>query len=622
MRPESNVGQGKKHPKRILWEDFMAKELKKRSEVAIENTWKLEDMYATPEDWEKDLERLRLLANELKGMQGTVCASAENLLKTMQLEEAINKVADLAYNYAARGADTDTTDTIRRGMEMRIRTILAETEEMTAFLSPELLQMPQDTFRAYLSERKELEVYEKHIMRIFRKKAHFLDTQQEALLAAAGEVTDLPNQVFSMMVDADLVFPEITDENGEQVRLTHGRYIPFMLSGDRRVRKDAFTALYATYRSFRNTFAAMYAGQTKAHRFQAKARKYDSCLEAATDANNVPTSVYTNLIETVHNNMDKMYRYVALRKKILGVDELHMYDLYVPLVKEADAKVPYEKAKTLVLEALKPLGKEYCDKIAEGFANRWIDVYENVGKTGGAYSAGAYGTHPYVLLNYNDTLDDVFTVAHEMGHAMHSYLSNSNQPCMDAGYVIFVAEVASTCNEVLLMQYLLGKTTDRVQRAYLINNFLESFRTTLYRQTMFAEFELLTHEMCEKGESLTSDTLSDLYLNLNRLYFGDGMTVDSEIAMEWARIPHFYYNFYVYQYATGFSAAVSIANRILKEGEPAVADYLRFLSSGCTASPIELLKIAGVDMNTPQPINEALAYFNTLLDEMEELLLK
>ena len=442
----------------------------------------------------------------------------------------------------------------------------------------------------------------------------------EQLLASAGDVTGTSDNVFSMFNNADLVFPEITDENGEKVRLTHGRYVPFLESSDRRVREEAFKAMYSTYKGFRNTLAATYSGKLKAHWFEAKARKYNNCLEAAVDGTNVPASVYHNLIEAIHQNLDKMHRYVSIRKKLLGVDELHMYDLYTPLVKEADVKIPFEQAKQTVYEALAPLGEEYRAVIKEGFENRWIDVYENEGKRSGAYSAGVFGVHPYVLLNHNDTLDNMFTLAHEMGHAMHSYLSNKTQPHVDSHYVIFVAEVASTCNEVLLMEHLLKNTTDKVQRAYLINHFLESFRGTVYRQTMFAEFELLTHQMCERGESLTPDALSKLYYDLNKKYFGDDMVVDEDIAMEWARIPHFYYNFYVYQYATGFSAAVALANRILKEGQPAVDDYLKFLSGGCSKSPIDLLKMAGVDMTTPEPVNSGLEMFGRLLDEMEELM--
>lgn len=597
----------------------MAKELPKRSEVKLEDTWKIEDMYVSVDDWKKDLEKVKQLTEQLASYQGRMGESAKNLCEAMQLDDEIGRIGNKAYSYANRCSDVDTTNTDNQALVMQISTLFVTIGEKSAFMTPEILAIPEETLEQFYKDEPELTVFRNAINNILRRKNHMLSAELEQLLASAGDVTDTAENVFSMFNNADITFPEITGEDGEKIRLTHGRYISFLESGDRRVREEAFKAMYDTYKSFRNTLAATYAGDLKKHWFYAKARKYDSCLEAAVDRTNVPVSVYHNLIEAVHQNLDKMHRYVALRKKLLGVDELHMYDLYTPLVKEADVKIPFEQAKKTVYEALAPLGEEYRAVIKEGFENRWIDVYENEGKRSGAYSAGVYGVHPYVLLNHNETLDSMFTLAHEMGHAMHSYLSNKTQPHVDANYVIFVAEVASTCNEVLLMEHLLKNTTDKVQRAYLINHFLESFRGTVYRQTMFAEFELLTHQMCERGESLTPDALSSLYYDLNKKYFGDGMVVDEDIAMEWARIPHFYYNFYVYQYATGFSAAVALANRILNEGQPAVEDYFKFLSGGRSKSPIDLLKIAGVDMNTPKPVNAGLEMFGRLLDEMEEL---
>lgn len=598
----------------------MAKELPKRSEVRVEDTWKIEDMYASVEAWNNDLEKLKKKGAELAAFRGRLGESAAVLYQACKTYDEIDTIGGRVFNYAQRCSDVDTTNTENQTLVMKATSVYTGIAEQAAFFTPELLLVPEETLNRFFAEQQELGVFRNFVDEILRGKEHTLAPEQEALLASASEVLETSDNVFSMFNNADLTFPEITDENGEKVRLTHGRYVPFLESPDREVRKAAFEAMYATYRSYRNTLAATYAGKLKAHWFSAKTRKYHSCLEAAVDRNNVPSSVYHNLIEAVHQNLDKMYRYVALRKKLLGVEELHMYDLYVPLVKEANVQIDFEEAKKTVYEALEPLGEDYRKVIKEGFENRWIDVYENEGKRSGAYSAGCYGVHPYVLLNYNGTLDNEFTLAHEMGHAMHSYLSNKTQPHIDAEYVIFVAEVASTCNEVLLMQHLLKKTTDRVQRAYLINHFLESFRGTIYRQTMFAEFELLTHEMCEQGEALTPDALSRVYYELNQKYFGDQLVVDRDIEMEWARIPHFYYNFYVYQYATGFSAAVALANRILKEGRPAVEDYLKFLSGGCSKSPIELLRIAGVDMATPQPVNEALKFFGELLDEMEELM--
>ena len=596
----------------------MAKELPKRSEVKIEDTWKVEDIYADVAAWEADIEKSLKLTGELAGYEGKL-NTAENVYAAAKLEEEIDYTISRLYSYAARVSDVDTGNAENQKLLMRIRTTYVGINEKLSFIDPELLALPDGEIEKFYAEKPELEYYRRALNERLRFKAHTLNPEMEKLLASAGEVIGLPGNAFSMFNNADLVFPEITDENGEKVRLTHGRYIPFLESQDRRVRKEAFEAMYSTYESYKNTLAALYAGQVKSHIFSARARKYDSCLDAAVFRNNVPGEVYRNLIEAIHSNMDKMYRYVRLRKKMLGVDELHMYDNAVPLVKDVDVKIPFEEAKKTVYEALAPLGDDYRAILKEGFDNRWIDVYENEGKRSGAYSAGVPGAHPFVLLNHSGTLDSMFTLAHEMGHALHSYHSFKNQPYVDAQYVIFVAEVASTCNEVLLVKYLLSKTTDRDQRAYLINHFLDSFKSTVYRQTMFAEFELKTHEMAEKGESLTPDLLKKIYYDLNKLYFGDDMVVDDAIAMEWARIPHFYYNFYVYQYATGFSAAVALAERILSEGAPAVEDYKKFLSGGCSKTPIELLKIAGVDMSTAKPINDGLKLFDELLDEMEKL---
>lgn len=438
-------------------------------------------------------------------------------------------------------------------------------------------------------------------------------------MALTGEMAGSPDNIFSMFNDADLKFPDAVDKDGNTHQVTHGSYIPLMHSNDRVLRKSAFDSLYGVYEDFKNTSAAVLASQVKCLTFRARARNYDSTLQAALDGNEVPVEVYKQLIEAVHENMGHMYRYVKLRKKLLGVDELHAYDLYAPIVSDIEVKIPFEQAKQEVFDSLAPMGEDYRAIFKEGIDNCWIDVYENEGKRSGAYSAGAK-VHPYVLLNHKDTLDSEFTLAHEMGHAIHSYLSNKNQPVVYSDYVIFVAEVASTCNESLLMQHLLKITTDKKRRAYLINYFLEQFRTTLYRQTMFAEFELMINEKAENGESLTADVLCELYRKLNLLYYGEDIVIDSQLDMEWARIPHFYYNYYVYQYATGFSAAIALSRRILKEGAPAVKDYIGFLSGGCSKDPISLLKGAGVDMTSTKPVTEALTLFGELLDEMEELM--
>ncbi|MBP3488064.1 MAG: oligoendopeptidase F [Roseburia sp.] len=597
----------------------MAKELPKRSEVKEEYTWKLSDMYASKEAWERELDEVKALTGELAAMEGAVTASAENLYKVLELNAQIGQKLDLAYNYAERLFDEDQKNTEHQAMSQKVYGTAVDCESRTAFVVPEILAAEQETLEGFYKEKPELELYRRQIEEIQRRKAHTLSAEMEKLVAMTGEMSQTAEQVYSILGNADLLFPEIEDENGEKARLSHGNFVPFEESADRRVRKDAFTQFYSVYKQFANTIAGLYNGQVKQQIFYAKARKYDSTLEAAVDANNVPAKVYHNLVDTVNANMDKMHRYVKLRKKCLGVDELHMYDVYTPMIADAAKKISFEEAKETVLKALAPLGEDYVLKVKEGFENRWIDVYENEGKRSGAYSSGVYGTHPYVLLNHNDTLDNMFTLVHEMGHAMHSYYSNENQPYIYSQYKIFVAEVASTCNEILLMEYLLAHTTDQKERAYLLNHYLDSFKGTVYRQTMFAEFEMRSNKMAEDGESLNADNLCKLYYELNQKYFGEDMVSDPEIAYEWARIPHFYYNFYVYQYATSFSAAVAIAHGILEEGAPAVERYKKFLSGGCSKAPVELLKEVGINMEEPKPIQDALDVFGKILDEIETL---
>lgn len=598
----------------------MAKELPKRSEVRKEDTWAIEDMYATLESWEADVKKAQELATQVEARKETMTQSAKNLLETLNLYAECNQTMSLVANYAQRASDVDTKNMENQANLQKIMGIMVDISGKMAFIEPAILEIPEETLEQYMKEETGLELYRLLFKEIQRTKEHTLSAELEELIAATGEMQETPHHIFSMFSNADLEFPEITDKNGEQVRITSGRYISMQNSKDRRVREDSFMGLYHTYRKFENTLAAAYSGQVKQQMFLAKARKYPSTLVAAVDGNNVSPKVYENLVEAVNENMDKMHRYVSLRKKCLGVEELHMYDIYTPMIADADRKVLFEEAKETVLKAIAPLGEKYVNTVKTGFENRWIDVYENEGKRSGAYSAGAYGVHPFVLLNYDNKLDDMFTLAHEMGHAMHSYLSNEAQPFIYSRYKIFVAEVASTCNEVLLMEYLLANTTDKKERAYLINHFLDSFKGTVYRQTMFAEYEKITNEMAEAGQSLTADALRKVYYDLNCKYYGPDMVSDEEIGWEWCRIPHFYYNFYVYQYATGFSAAVAIARRILKEGQPAVEDYMKFLSSGGSDAPVELLKIAGVDMNTKAPIQAALDVFGELLDEMEALI--
>ena len=597
----------------------MAVELLKRSEVREEDTWNVKDMYESVEDWEKELTAIRSIVDKVSEYEGKVVESADSLLAVLSgLAEAGEKLG-LAFNYAERLFDEDQTNTAHQAMNAKAYSAYAEMESRVAFVDPEIIAAPQELLERYYEESDELPLYRKQIEEIRRRKAHCLSAEMEKLLAMTAEMSQTPADAFSILSNADLVLPEIVDENGEKVRLTSGRYGQFIQSADRRVRKDAFEAMYSTYKQFLNTFASLYNGNVKQQIFQAKARKYASTLEAAVDANHVSPDVYQNLIETVSQNLDKMHRYVSLRKKCLGTEDLHMYDIYTPMIPDMAKTISFEEAKETVLKALAPLGEDYVAKVKEGFENRWIDVYENQGKRSGAYSAGAYGCHPYVLLNYNGTLDDVFTLAHEMGHAMHSYYSNETQPYIYAEYKIFVAEVASTCNEILLMEYLLEHTTDQKERAYLLNHYLDSFKGTVYRQTQFAEYEMLTNRMSEEGESLNADNLSNLYLELNKKYYGDEIVSDDEIAYEWARIPHFYYNFYVYQYATSYCAAYSVAHKILEEGAPAVERYKKFLSSGCSQAPVELLKIAGVNLETPAPIQDALDAFGKIIDEMTVL---
>ena len=597
----------------------MAVELLKRSEVREEDTWNVKDMYESVEDWEKELTAIRSIVDKVAEYEGKVVESAGSLLAVLSgLAEAGEKLG-LAFNYAERLFDEDQTNTAHQAMNAKAYSAYAEMESRVAFVDPEIIAAPQELLERYYEELDELPLYRKQIEEIRRRKAHCLSAEMEKLLAMTAEMSQTPADAFSILSNADLVLPEIVDENGEKVRLTSGRYGQFIQSADRRVRKDAFEAMYSTYKQFLNTFASLYNGNVKQQIFQAKARKYASTLEAAVDANHVSPDVYQNLIETVSQNLDKMHRYVSLRKKCLGTEDLHMYDIYTPMIPDMAKTISFEEAKETVLKALAPLGEDYVAKVKEGFENRWIDVYENQGKRSGAYSAGAYGCHPYVLLNYNGTLDDVFTLAHEMGHAMHSYYSNETQPYIYAEYKIFVAEVASTCNEILLMEYLLEHTTDQKERAYLLNHYLDSFKGTVYRQTQFAEYEMLTNRMSEEGESLNADNLSNLYLELNKKYYGDEIVSDDEIAYEWARIPHFYYNFYVYQYATSYCAAYSVAHKILEEGAPAVERYKKFLSSGCSQAPVELLKIAGVNLETPAPIQDALDAFGKIIDEMTVL---
>lgn len=598
----------------------MAKELLSRDQVREEDTWNLKDMYENKEAWEADIKFIEDKVEEISKFEGKVCESADNLLKVLELDAVLGEKLELAFNYAERLFDQDQGNTEHQAMSQKIFGIYANAGAMVAFVSPEILACDTETIEKFMKEKPELELYRLEIKEIQRLKAHTLSAEMEKVVAMTQEMANAPSEVYSAFTNVDLTFPAIKDENGEEVVLTNGRFVPMLMSSDRGVRKAAFEAYYGEYKKYLNTIAAAYNGEVKKHIFNSKIRKYESNLHAAVDGNNVSPEVYDNLVKTVNANLDKLHAYVSLRKKCLGVDELHMYDIYTPMIADVAKPVKYEEAQDTICKALAVLGDDYVALLKEGFSNRWIDVYENKGKRGGAYSATAYGVHPYMLLNYSDTLDDMFTVAHEMGHSMHSYYSNKTQPYIYSNYKIFVAEVASTCNEILLLEYLLKNTTDKKEKAYLLNHYLDSFKGTVYRQTQFAEFEKTTNEMVESGENLNADNLCKLYKEINEKYYGKDMISDDEIAYEWARIPHFYYNFYVYQYATSFCAAVAIADMILKEGAPAVERYKKFLSSGCTDAPVELLKIAGVDLTTPAPIESALAKMGTIVNELQELL--
>ena len=590
-----------------------------RSEVPEESTWNLKDVFESDEAWQAEYEAFKAVPEQIEAFRGRLGESAETLLEWFRLNDALSVRLEKLYGYANCKGDEDTGNSVYQGMRAKALATLVAIDAASAFETPEIMALDEDTVNLFYAAQPELETYRRNIYKIRRRKAHILSPEEEKLLSAAGEMANGPENIASVFRDADLTFPAVTDGEGNERVLTSGTFVPLLMGSDRVLRKNAFEAYYNRFGEFKNTVAAALDGQFRSLKFFSDARHYPSTRAAALDVTEVPEEVYDNLIEAVHANMDKMYRYVALRKKLLGVDELHMYDVYTPVVPDAAVSISYDEAKKTVLEALSVLGEDYTKLLETGFSSRWIDVYENRGKRSGAYSSGSSRPHPYVLLNQKDNLESMFTIAHEMGHALHSYHSVTHQPTATSDYVIFVAEVASTCNEVLLMRHLLKKTTDKKQRAYLINHFMDQFKGTVYRQTMFAEFELAMGKMAESGQALTADALCQKYHALNKLYFGPDMVSDDQIALEWARIPHFFYNYYVFQYATGFSAAVAIANRILKEGAPAVADYKKFLSGGCSTDPISLLKIAGVDMSSPEPVNSALALFGELVDEMEQL---
>ena len=594
--------------------------MKKREEIPVCDTWNLADILPSEAAWEDLFQETEQKLSGYKEYEGHLADSGEMLFSCLKFDEEMSLKIETLFVYGKQKSDEDTGNARYQSFASRARALSYRAAGLSSFIIPEILDIRPETLGRYRAENKDLKRYDRTFEIILKKKEHTLSASMEALLAKSMEATAAPSEIFNMFNNADVKFPEIMDEKGTPVRITHGNYIALMEKQDRRVRQSAFRALYSVYKQFGNTLAATFAANVKQAGFYAAARNYPSARAHSLSENEIPEEVYDNLLKAVHEGLPSLHEYVSIRKKALGLKELHMYDLYVPMVSKEERKISFEEAKSLVLEGLKPLGEEYLSLLREGFENRWIDVYENEGKRSGAYSWGVYGIHPYVLLNFNGTLDSVFTLAHEMGHALHSWFSDKNQTYVDAGYKIFVAEVASTCNEALLIRHLLNITTDKKERAYLVNHFMDSFRGTLYRQAMFAEFEEETHRRAGEGEVLTAELLRAIYRRLNEEYFGPDMVVDEEIEYEWSRIPHFYTPFYVYQYATGFSAAIAISSRILRGDEETVRGYYQFLSGGNSMPPIDLLRLCGVDMQSPQPVKDALSVFAGLLGEMSGLI--
>lgn len=594
--------------------------MKKRDEIPVCDTWNLADILPSEAAWEELFHETEQELSGYKEFEGHLADSAKMLFSCLKFDEEVSLKIETLFVYGKQKSDEDTGNARYQEFAAKARALSYQAAGLSAFLVPEIIEIPEETLREFQKNEEGLKRYERTFDIILKKKAHTLSASMEALLAKSMEATSGSSDIFNMFNNADVKFPEILDENNEPVRITHGNYIALMEKQNREVRKSAFEALYSVYKQFGNTLAATFASNVKRAAFYASARNYPSARAHSLSENEIPEEVYDHLIEAVHEGISYLHEYVSIRKKALGAEDLHMYDLYVPMVSAKEKKFTFEEAKTMVLEGLKPLGEEYLSLLREGFENRWIDVYENEGKRSGAYSWGVYGIHPYVLLNFNGTLDSVFTLAHEMGHALHSWFSDKNQSYVDAGYKIFVAEVASTCNEALLIRHLLNTTQDRNERAYLINHFMDSFRGTLYRQAMFAEFEAETHRMVKEGQILTSELLCQTYHRLNEFYFGPDMVVDPEIDYEWSRIPHFYTPFYVYQYATGFSAAVAISSKILAGDQEAIKGYFEFLSGGNSKTPIDLLKLCGVDMSSAEPVKDALLVFAGLLKEMRGLI--
>lgn len=592
-----------------------------RQQVPVEETWNLETIYSNDEAWESDFQALKEKVPELIGFKGRLGESAETLYEALQLRDDLSRQLHKLYTYAHMRYDEDTANSHYQALNDRAGSLASQVSAQLAFMTPELLSIDENQIEAFMEQNESLRVYRHAFDELALERPHVLTEAEEAILAQAGDVLGQSSSTFGMLNNADLKFPKVKNEKGEEVELTHGRYITFLESADRSVREGAFKAMYGTYAQYLNTFSSTLSGSVKKDNFYATVRKFESARQSALHHNAIPESVYDGLVEAVNERLDLLHHYVALRKRALGLDELHMYDLYTPLVKDVEMKVSYEEAKQWMVDGLAPLGEEYVQIVKDGLESRWVDVRETRGKRSGAYSSGAYDTQPFILMNWQDNVNNLFTLAHEFGHSVHSHYTRTSQPYPYGDYSIFVAEVASTTNEALLNDHLLKTRTAKEERLYLLNNQLETFRGTLFRQTMFAEFEHMIHQAAQEGVSLTPEYLNETYLELNKRYFGDEIVIDEEISYEWARIPHFYYNYYVYQYATGISASAALSQQIMEEGEPAVRRYIdNFLKAGSSDYPIEVLKAAGVDMTTKEPVLKALDQFEAVLDEMESLL--
>jgi len=596
--------------------------LPKRNDIDEKNKWNLESIYPTDAAWEADFVSINEKLPGLEAFKDKLGESGKALFSGLQMYEKIMMNLEQVYVYASMRRDEDNTNGTYQALADRAASLYSQAAASASFITPEIVAIPEDKLASFYQDEPRLAHYRFMLDQILREKPHTRSAEVEEVLAQAYEVTSAPDRIFSMMTDADFKYGNILDENEQEVELTNGRFINFLESTNRRVRKDAFEAKYKVYGNYNNTLASTYAASVKADIFQARTHHYKSSLEAKLKPHNIPEEVYTNLLQAVDRNLPSLHRYLKLRKEVLRLDELHMYDLYVPLVSEASRKIPYSEAVEIVTDGLGKLGQQYIADMTKGINSRWIDVYESTGKTSGAYSSGSYTTQPFILLNHQDNLYSTYTLAHELGHSMHSFYTNKNQPYTYSNYSLFVAEVASITNEALLTDYLLENTTDRAMRMYLINTQLEQYRGTLFRQVLFAEFEYEAHKRAEEGHSLTPELLNNIYRSLIEKYYGPVCFMDEQIALEWSRIPHFYSSFYVYQYATGMSAAVSLSQQIIQEGQPAVDRYLNFLRSGSSDYPANILKTAGVDMTTPEPVQQALDYFSKLLDEFEQLALE